>query len=791
MTKKLRHDGSSPSESILLTSQTTTFLPKAVVLSRKQRSELNKLLVEYKRKVHYKDVPLKDQDHRKPKWKPAKMSQEQRKEWSARQLENGYAMSDTPMWLNQINKEWFPFQNRRVHSIDGEGMTLENGEHIYTLLAAHHEGTNTCISVDMPKNSKHGLSTKACFDFLLDLDPDTIKVGFAVTYDVNMMLKDIPKKFLQELNDHAEVCWDKYKIGWVPGKFFRLSHYCEEDFQFNPSRKPDASVHLWDVFPFFQCSFVKALKEWKIGDSETVLAIEQMKAERSNFNNEDPEDVKRYCYQEVTLLSELTRKLLDMCKRVDIRIKRLDGAGAVASAILESYEVKRYLEPIVNGRRTLPFEVYESALQAYYGGRFDIRAVGYFPGTTYEYDIRSAYPNEMQKLPCLACGRWERSSQYDPDHSIGIWHVKWNIGACTQVDSTGEPDPNGQPGYRDATEDSGPYECNLSWPPFPFRAKNGGIYYPANGEGWYYTVEVNSARRLHPRASIDVLEGWIFNRPEDCIQHHHPFRFIPHLYAERNRLKASGDFSQIILKLGLNAMYGKTAQSVGWGDKNPPHQSFIWAGLITAGTRAKILDAIAQDPDAVISVATDAVISTKSLDLTCSEELGDWEAFEIHDLMLIQSGFSTYIRDDERKWKNRGFSSKGIDLDKIESAWYSNGVLELSDIRFIGLQTALLRKDWSVWRKWLSVPKKIDMFNAAGRMFMPNDSVGWGLVGLDKPEAIRQARNGKSVPLLPWIQGWSPVLVETGGVSVAYKPKSNWTDAYTMKEDVVLEQEQP
>lgn len=710
--------------------------------------EFRALLREYTNKVYIPHHPWMRPKPHNPKGRVENLTNVNRTKLTQQERDFMQEYAANYNWLGQAKTtNWMPFGGKPITSIDGEGMTLEDGEHIYTLLAAHSEEENVCTSVEPRSKQVHGLSTRQCFRFLLDLPSDTVKIGFAINYDINMMLKDVPKHNLKELAESGETCWEQYKIVWYQGKSFRIIEYADATHYISQRTRMVRMVQVWDVFPFFQKSFVTTLEEWKIGDPAIVAEILEMKNKRADFNNESPEEVKAYCYREVELLSQLGRKLLAMCQRVDIRIKRLDGAGAVASAILEKYDVRRYLEPTVNGRSTLPKEIFDIGLRAYYGGRFDIRSIGYFSGTLWEYDIRSAYPDQMRNLPCLACGHWEARDDYNPG-TISVHEVDWNV--YRKDDAF--PDRNQTSGF---------------WPPFPFRGRTGNIHFPANGKGWYYSVEIDSARRLHPGNAIRVGAGWEFVRPDDCRENHRPFDFVPYLYEERNRLKATGDFSQIILKLGLNALYGKTAQSIGHAEKKPPCQSFIWAGMITAGTRAKIMDGLAQDPAACISVATDAIISTKPLDLPLTESLGDWEFFPIDDLLLLQSGFMTYTRKGERKWKRRGFAMKAIDLEKIEKAFNSDGKVELVDTRFIGLMLALQRSDWTIWRRWIPVPKTIELFpEVAAR----------GLLGLELLQS-RGKRSGKHFDMVPLPM--SLIRTADDGMSLPYQLKSNWQDAYT------------
>ena len=47
----------------------------------------------------------------------------------------------------------------------------------------------------------------------------------------------------------------------------------------------------------------------------------------------------------------------------------------------------------------------EAARMTYYGGWFETFVNGVIPGTSYAYDINSAYPYAISTLPCLLhCG---------------------------------------------------------------------------------------------------------------------------------------------------------------------------------------------------------------------------------------------------------------------------------------------------------------------------------------------------------------------------------------------------
>jgi hypothetical protein len=132
-----------------------------------------------------------------------------------------------------------------------------------------------------------------------------------------------------------------------------------------------------------------------------------------------------------------------------------------------------------------------------------------------------------------------------------------------------------------------------------------------------------------------------------------------------------------IIKLGLNALYGKTAQQVGarYVDgalRTPPFFQLDWAGYVTAGCRAKLMEAAIQKPHAIIMFATDGLFSTEELDLDCPAEktLGAWER-QVHDGITVVMPGVYWLHDGESvKNYSRGFDKREMsETDFILAAW--------------------------------------------------------------------------------------------------------------------------
>jgi hypothetical protein len=290
--------------------------------------------------------------------------------------------------------------SRPLVALDGEGKNDESGKHHYTHLQARWpKGKKALV--------KEHISTAESLQFLMSLPPKHTYVIFAGNYDANMWLQDLLyTPSYKELYDTGECDWHNYHLTWVENKYIRI-------------RRGNYTRTIYDVFSWYQKSFVKACKEWSAGTSEQLEQIAAMKDRRGDFAHVDDAKIKEYCFEELDLLDDLTNKLRSAILRTDYRPRGLYGPGALAAAILEKERIKDYYGPY-NA---------DTALAAYYGGRFDSALFGWFE-VVYQHDIRSAYPDQIRYLPCLRHANWQRSD--NPATSrYGFYHVKWKVNPDT------------------------------------------------------------------------------------------------------------------------------------------------------------------------------------------------------------------------------------------------------------------------------------------------------------------------------------------------------------------------
>jgi hypothetical protein len=652
------------------------------------------------------------------------------------------------------------------------------GWHSYVMLAAAddngmqetliHDNSRAEALEDQARN--YGLRTVECCEFLLNLPKDAIVTGFYFSYDTTKLFADLPLQNIRELcfednipqdeydrrvrdiSDKYDLTiehvhkahlvapcttvfdgyWIKYhprkelKIydleagqEWVKNRYFneKYGRWMNTD---KAEHKWKRAVIVWDVYGFFQSSFVRALKAYRCGECEPCARaredkvgataglyhcgkaiwtpedlerIESMKEQRGVFDASRQPEIVKYCIDECRYLSFLMRDLLTNIHAFGLSkyMDRYDGSGAIASAWMQREHIKDYLPARemtdVFGEFTLAGLPEFVALSGYFGGRFEISEMGYM-GTLYGYDVNSAYPAVSVSLPCLAHGRFRRVSEYVPG-KFGVYLV--------------------------GSHTSG------RWAPFPFRTNESpgidgiardAIYYAHGGRRWIWgnadprLSEIGRAREHFGPDAIPVYDGYVWEARCD----HKPFAKIFDLYQTRREFVKAGNGVEKVIKLILNSLYGKTAQSLGWHIKyvpesaiqeipgetvqrisvqvggkilyanrsgaiieSPPFQCFVWAGLITSGCRAMILDAIMQPGADVVSIATDGILSrTEITTLPCGagKPLGEWDADIVTDAYLFQSGVYTYIKaDGSRAYKTRGFAAKEIPADKLISAW--------------------------------------------------------------------------------------------------------------------------
>lgn len=618
--------------------------------------------------------------------------------------------------------------------VDGEGAG-EGLDHIYWLLrvgdkALYNEDGNL-------------LNTTKILKWLADLGEEglndrCIPVAYFFNYDISMILRYLPDKNLRELFWQPDEClkrsckhkrsehWKNY------GSCFLENCNCKK-FQaggqttvFLDNDLPDVDkknciqiqvrhqqlkVRWWrkpfltitDVSEFFQTSFLKTLDKWQIATPEEYERIKVNKERRAYFEYGFDQETFDYNTLECELLAKLMEEFRRVCFESGLHPDMWTGPGRLAECVFEMEGVPQRSE------LDIPPMIENLCNYAYYGGRTE----GILFGETdniLALDIASAYPAAYRQLPCLVKGhgKWERVpfeevQEANLEHTLVVGKISCN-------DKVGQPHPK---------------ICGL-----PMRDKTGNICFPtfANGCWWYPEVRETLNLYVKERIKHTVQIEACFTWRQSCNEL--PGSFTERWY--RKRLALGKSTRGIPTKLCLNSLYGKAAQRVG----TPKWANGVWAGLLTAYTRARLLEVTTTlGSSNIISFQTDGIFACskpavrKALErLSIWEgepdkpELGSWELEHYDSIFLIQSGVYSVTKHDEEGMekvtnKTRGMRDFEFEaaLPEIRKQWETRrwfGEFNLPDrTAFVTSQLGLLWNQTNVIGCWVTQTKRLAFYS--------------------------------------------------------------------------------
>lgn len=544
--------------------------------------------------------------------------------------QKGRPRKGVPPWLGkQLEKDQWVASRAQKQFVawDGEGYDDDKGDHRYFLF-----GYRTDSDYGNYIHSE-SLTTKECLEFMWSAGAEltnVIHVAFGFSYDVDMILRDLPDAKLRELVEKTEVKWDGYHIRYIPRKFFTLTK----------GRK--RGITIFDVMTFFHSTMIGACREY-IPNDDTIEFVEAGKSQRGAFTLESFQTtVLPYWEQEGDLLVRLMSQLRRNMVGAGINLTSWHGPGALADSLIKRERIAGHIQ---RSRVETPADVTEATAFAYFGGRFESFMLGRIPHRIYSYDIRSAYPAALSQCPVLEGGEWVHVVR--PDGLVDDWGL-----------------------YRVTCHGHPKFDSPLHMGPLPNRLKSGVVTFGLHGEGWYYGHEVKAAQLTG--WNVEVHEGWQYQ----SVDRTSAFVFLQEMYLQRADWKRAGNPAQLAAKLGINSIYGKLAQLTGWDEENllPPKYHQQWyAGQTTSWCRARLWLAMAQAPDAIVACETDGIYSLEPLSVPLSQHLGDWEQEDYDEAIYVQSGVYFMRKGDEwAKAKLRGLSANNIGVSDV--------MLHLSDL---------------------------------------------------------------------------------------------------------------
>jgi hypothetical protein len=586
-----------------------------------------------------------------------------------------------------------------------------------------------------------GISWREALDWLCRRPRGYTYIAYAFNYDVWSILAGYPdKRAIERLVKRGMAYFITGDAGWqvwhISRKRFKVSpiRHCPK----NPTRwcsavkrcefcgrdTDESRGHPFavsDVFTYFQCSFVKAINDWKTGTLTEREMIEDgkdnLREQITYMSKAEREETNQYNGLECKHLAELMTYFANAWYATGLpRPRNWEGPASLAKRTFEAYRVPKREE--LEKLDHIPGEVWNAAKLAMIGGWFETRLYGPIGQCITEFDKTSAYPDAMLHLPCLRHHRWEQRTPKDGEYALQLARAVYNRPVKLLSEMAD--------GYKQLTFQTVPdWESDPKHPLFmglPHRDSTGRVSRPLDTTGWYWNFEIAEARHQ----DIEILDSWVMVS-EKCDCKYDRFSFIPELFHRRQML---GKLKGKPLKLGLNSMYGITAQRKR-GDSEPPYTNYIAASFITAWTRTSIMRLIheygcekgLQCGANVVMIATDAVFFLGSPDIPAipveekeKAQLGEWtrETFP-NGLFIVQGGIYWPPESTQAESRTRGVPASMLHphLKEFETSYrrmvetrdVSEGVVTVSKrlrpdgkivnaIRFVGAPDAINRNAW-------------------------------------------------------------------------------------------------
>jgi hypothetical protein len=473
-------------------------------------------------------------------------------------------------------------------------------------------------------------------------------------FDASVILKLLGERLKSYLKTRTlSFSYLDYNIQYIPGKKLAI-------------KKGHHSAVFFDIAQFYHMKLADAYQS-NIGKlPEKYLAIKQKRSHfTKRYYNRNRQMVRNYCITDCILTKRLAEKWIELFHSAfEFYPNRWISSGYLTEKVLINNEID------IPKFNTVPYKIQELAFRCYFGGRFEMLKRG-FIGTAYIYDINSAYPYALTRIPNLSKGKWIKRKSIHPDSRLGFFKILADIPDLKHI------------------------------PPFPFRTNN-MIIFPSGKFQTYCTLPELLA--CEDSSMYEILESYQFIPSIEEYPYKH---FITEMYQKRLKLKQDGSPLQLPIKLILNSIYGKTGQRINRRIGNLFNPIIFSA--ITGHARAQLYSFVNRhniERD-VVAFATDSVCTTRKV-TSSSNELGRFNLDKSgDDVFFLQNG----IYRVNGKWKQRGLGHLGTKeiehLDTIEKdgkLFYKFKVLRAGQLR-----SSIVQNDIEGIGKFSEMTRQIDL----------------------------------------------------------------------------------
>jgi len=499
-----------------------------------------------------------------------------------------------------------------------------------------------------------------------------------IDYDFFAIIKHLPKRDLEKLYYLQKLTIGKYRIRYIPGKFFGIT-------------SSKNACHYYDLFQFFRCSLNTASKKY-LGEEKIDIDVSKFRNKawiEKHFN-----EILAYCKKDAWLTKRLGEYLQNLFLKADMDFNKPISCASISA---------RYFRQITNIPKFRNKDAQRYAFFAYHGGRFETFKRGYFE-QVYKYDLNSAYPYEIANLIDINKGKWYYSKKVLPDAYYGF--IRCRISTRDRYIQ-----------------------------PLPFR-KQGVVYFPRmSKQERYITLEEYRFLVENDLANVKVIDGW-FYYPDKIV---YPFRKIKELYALRRKLKQERNDLEKVYKIVMNSLYGKflelkrsftPVKKIEYGKSYLmlEHQNKkeiyevkykagnlflpIYGAIITANVRLKLLETVLKKEDGVIAFYTDSIVMTEK-GIKTSDKLGEFKYEGSFEAVILGNGVYSLRDGNKIVTKLRGFKfTTDFNLFKVLEENARKKVIDLMQYKVIKLGEVLnhpLQLDFNDFNEFKYIDKTLNV----------------------------------------------------------------------------------
>ncbi len=474
-------------------------------------------------------------------------------------------------------------------------------------------------------NSNNEVVTNSPYlEFLLTPKEDTIRVVFNLDYSIANLLKMIEIEEIEghELNNETYLTIHPYKLRYIPHKFFsakRIEHF----------------VYYSDT--------------------------QQYAKNNSELLNKDP--------------LELAQLAKEIGEKVYVSLVELGLYPKSITSPIRPYEAEIMTKSDLPTIDNIPEQAGLFAYNCCKGNWIETYKIGHFP-MAYDYDINSAYPNEIKNLLNIKYGTWANSAK---------WQDKAHYGFCKcKVNITSEFSPII---YEAKTTSRGD-------------VKN---YTPVGSWETYLTNSEIKFIHDYSIGKVEILDGWWWtpNKIKMSLRDQ-----IEWLYIEK--MKANGNKNSIkkeVIKRIMSGIYGKMLEvrRGEFGEWFNP----VWGAIIETNTRLEVAKFAIENKQIPIHVAVDGASFEKKIDIDVEQsyKIGGWRLNSVEPCLVIGSGVVA-IKNRE---KTGDFSLDYDWLIKEIEKTPSNRQYVMNKISPVTLAVACNLRKWNELGNLKRINKSVDI----------------------------------------------------------------------------------